>query len=639
MPGLVVSSAIHLASMPVLRSLVPILVAVWLLFPAPGRALDPVQAQADAKSLWQRAEWLKLLHYKPGLRPGHWHSQADDPAFFLAAGGADDPRAELDATLAALRVPADSGDAHAQCRFVARLTWLRSELDLGDLPQPDCAAYREFRSKVQARQAVLIFPSYYLNSPSSMFGHTLLRLDAGDDADGAEYLSFAVNFGAVVDARDNGLFYAFKGLTGGYPGQFEVDQYYKKIREYNRDENRDIWEYPLNLDADETERLIQHLWELRNIRFAYYFFDENCSYRILELLEVARPGLDLTSGFPLTAIPIDTVRAVQNAGLMRGKTFRPSQGTVLRQRLDALPDDLHEAVVTLAQHAEAIDSVAVQALPPATRARLIDAAYKYLRFRQTGPARDPAVAERSFRLLQALKAEAGALPTPAPQPDPASAPDASHGSRRLAVGGWHENDRDYLTLGLRLSLHSLEENRNGFPRGAQINLGNLDVRISDRGRPDIQRFDVIDILSLSPRDRFFKPLSWSVMTGVERQWTEGRERRVVHVNGGAGMTQALWGDARLYGLATGRLEYNTGFRDPVQPALGVRAGLLVGHGALTLNADLGAEQFANGDTRLRAALRQNLQLSRQQALHLELLWRDQQPREEFAIGLRYLHYY
>ena len=626
--------------MPVLRTLAFLAAALWLLLPAAIRADSSAAAPpADGTALWQRPEWLRLLHYKPGLQPGHWRSQADDDAFFLAAGGADDPRAELDATLAALRAPADAGDTHAQCRFVARLTWLRSVLDLGELPQPDCSAYRQFRSQVQATRAVLVFPSYYLNSPSSMFGHTLLRLDAGEAGDGAEYLSFAVNFGAVVDARDNGLFYAFKGLTGGYPGQFEVDQYYKKIREYNRDENRDIWEYPLNLDAEETERLIQHLWELRNIRFAYYFFDENCSYRILELLEVARPALDLTRHFPLTAIPIDTVRAVQDAGLIDGKQFRPSQGTVLRQRLDALPAEWRDTVITLGDPSTPFDPATLQALPAATRAQLIDAAYKYLRFRQDGPLRDPAIAERSFRLLQALQAQAADLPVADAQPDPASAPDASHGSRRLAVGGWHENGRDYLSLGLRLSLHSLEENRNGFPTGAQINLGNFDFRLSDRGRPDFNRIDIIDILSLSPRDAFFKPLSWSVMTGAERQWTDGRERRVLHVNGGVGATQALGGGTRLYGLATARLEYNTGFREPLQPALGLRAGLLAGTGRITVNGEAGAEKFANGQTRLRAVLRNNLQLSRHQALQLELLWRDQQPDAKGAIGLRFLQYY
>ena len=625
------------------RTLFPILVALWVLLPAPAWSADEAWAQArtqaESRELWQRDEWRRLVHYKPGAWPGSWRSQADDARYFMAGSGPTDPRAELLATLEAFYASAELGDDHVQCRFVARLNWLRGELDLGDLPQPDCTAYREFRTQVQATQAVLVFPSYYLGSPSSMFGHTLLRLDPDEADGGSEYLSFAINFGALVDPNDNGLFYAFRGLTGGYRGQFEVDQYYKKIRDYNRDENRDIWEYPLNLSAIETERLVQHLWELRGINFAYYFFDENCSYRILELLEVARPGLDLTSAFPLTAIPIDTVRAVQRAGLVRDKHFRPAQGTELKQRLATVPPELHKTVIELSASAQRLDDADMQALDPATRAGLIDAAYKYLRYTQTGAERDLAVAQRSFRLLQALQLHAADLPAVDADPDPATSPDLSHGSRRLAVGLWNEEERDYLTLGLRMSLHSLVENRNGFPPGAQINIGNLDLRVEDDGQLDLNRLDLVDIVSLSPRDRFFKPLSWAVTTGVERQWTGGDEHRVAHVNGGAGATRALWPGSLIYGLATARLEHNHGFEDPLQPALGMRGGWLQDVGVTTLHWEFGAEKFANGETRARLDLRHNLRLSRNQALHLELLWRDQQPDDTLAVGLRYQHYY
>jgi hypothetical protein len=545
----------------------------------------------------------------------------------------------MQATLAAFQAPAEQGDEHAQCRFVARLTWLRQALDLGELPRPDCAEYAAFRDLVQATHAVLVFPSYYLNSPSSMFGHTLLRLDRGEADGGSEYLSFAVNFGALVNPDENGLFYAFRGLTGGYSGQFEVDQYFKKIREYNRDENRDIWEYPLDLDADEIERLIQHLWELRRIDFAYYFFDENCSFRLLELLEVARPGIRLTDGFGVTAIPIDTVRAVQDAGMVRDKRFRPAQGTVLKERLDALPRALHPTVVALSASADGLDDPALQSLDRATRAQLIDGAYKFLRYSRTGEVRDPEETQRSFRLLQALQQHAAELPPAPSRVDPAASPDRSHGSRRLSMGAWHEEDLDYVTLGLRMALHSQQENRTGFPAGAQINIGNLDVRVEDDGEIDIERLDLVDILSLSPRDRFFKPLSWGVVTGIERQWTDGRDHRVAHVNGGVGATRALWADNRVYGLATGRLEHNHGFADPLQPAAGVRGGLLLDAGPVTFHWESGVERFANGQTRARVNLRQNLRLSRDQALHLELSWRDQRADETFAIGLRYQYYY
>ncbi|MGQ0530697.1 MAG: Lnb N-terminal periplasmic domain-containing protein [Panacagrimonas sp.] len=620
-------------------TLIRLLLASLVLWPASTVAAASAWPQAESAALWTQAEWLRLGHYKAGIWPGSWSSQADDARFFLAADGATNPRAEMEASLDAFAAPADLGDQHAQCRFVARFNWLRSRLDLGELPQPDCLAYREFRTQVQATRAVLIFPSYYLNSPSSMFGHTLLRLDAGADDSGSDYLSFAINFGALVDPSDNGLFYAFRGLTGGYPGQFEVDRYYKKIRDYNRDENRDIWEYPLNLSAEETERLIQHLWELRGINFAYYFFDENCSYRILELLEVARPGLDLTGDFPLTAIPIDTVRAVERAGLVEGKHFRPAQGTALRQRLATVPESLHEMVIELSESPESLETADLQALDPAIRAALIDAAYKYLRYTQTGAERDLTIAERSFRLLQALQLQAADLPAAAAAPDPASSPDLSHGSRRLALGLWNEEERDYLSLGLRMSLHSLAENRNGFPAGAQINIGNIDLRIEDDGQLDVNRFDLVDIVSLSPRDRFFKPLSWAVTTGVERQWTGGAEHRVAHVNGGAGMTRSLWSGSQVYGMTTARLEHNHGFEDPLQPALGLRGGWLQDLGVLTLHWELGAEKFANGEDRARVVLRHNLRVSRNQALHLEMLWRDQQPDDTLAVGLRYQYYY
>lgn len=623
-----------------MRVLVAVLISwLTLLPPAHAQAADNAWTQAQAHSLWQRDEWLKLGHYKPGAWPGTWTSDADDARFFLADGGREDPKAELEATLAAFAAPAESGDAHAQCRFVARLQWLRSELELPELPQPDCVEYREFRELVQATRVVLVFPSYYLNSPSSMFGHTLLRLDAGAADGGSEYLSFAVNFGALVDPQDNGLFYAFKGLAGGYSGQFEVDHYYKKIQEYNRSENRDIWEYPLNLSEAETERLILHLWELRRINFAYYFFDENCSYRVLELLEVARPGVDLTSGFPLTAIPIDTVRAVQRAGMVDDKSFRPAQGTVLKQRLDALPPDLRATVIELGEAPQRLDDADLQALPAADRARLVEAAYRYLRHSQDKSVRDPDMARRGYQLLQALQKQAADLPPDAALADPDTSPDLSHGSRRLAVGAWTEEDHEYLSLGLRLSLHSLEENRNGFPMGAQINLGNFDLRLDEDGDVDLNRLDVVDIFSLSPRDRFFKPLSWAVTTGIERQWTDGREHRVAHVNGGAGASTAPWSGSLVYALATARLEYNHGFDDPLQPAAGLRSGWLQDLGPLTLHWGLAAEKFANGETRLRAELRHNLRLSRQQALHFELLWRDQQPEDTLAAGLRYQYYY
>ena len=143
---------------------------------------------------------------------------------------------------------------------------------------------------------MLVFPAAYLNSPSSMFGHTLLRIDQADvTSNNTALLSYALNFGAYIEGMDNSILYAWKGLMGGYPGMFALVPYREKLAEYSRLENRDLWEYKLNLTPEETGRMVEHVWELKQVRFDYYFFDENCSFRLLELMEIARPGIERPS--------------------------------------------------------------------------------------------------------------------------------------------------------------------------------------------------------------------------------------------------------------------------------------------------------------------------------------------------------
>jgi hypothetical protein len=79
----------------------------------------------------------------------------------------------------ALYAPASLGEQHAQCVYPARTRWLKAQLNLTDLP-PRTAPNSSNGSRMSRHSAVMIFPAAYLNSPSSMFGHTLLRIDQAD---------------------------------------------------------------------------------------------------------------------------------------------------------------------------------------------------------------------------------------------------------------------------------------------------------------------------------------------------------------------------------------------------------------------------------------------------------------------------
>jgi hypothetical protein len=137
--------------------------------------------------------WLSLVHYKPVLGGGY-ESQADDARFFNHPRGKFEPRLELDATLRAFFEPG-GGDQHPLCRFPARFHWLnqRLQIDPQRLPAVICEEYRTWETTLNTHRVTLVFPAAYLNGPSSMFGHTLLRLDPGDSRKDVPLAAYALN--------------------------------------------------------------------------------------------------------------------------------------------------------------------------------------------------------------------------------------------------------------------------------------------------------------------------------------------------------------------------------------------------------------------------------------------------------------
>mgnify|MGYP000400942330 CR=1 FL=1 len=104
----------------------------------------------------------------------------------------------------------------------------------------------------------LVFSAYNVSSPSSAFGHTLLRvskekLSAKSNKRKYELLDYGINYAASIPEGTNPMLYAFGGMGGIFPGNFSSVPYYYKIREYNDYEARDIWSYELNLSQEEVD--------------------------------------------------------------------------------------------------------------------------------------------------------------------------------------------------------------------------------------------------------------------------------------------------------------------------------------------------------------------------------------------------
>lgn len=475
--------------------------------------------QDDAKKLVLSSNpyWHSLVHYRPALFGG-FESQADDARFFLATNGKTSPDEELTATINAF-FDDKADDKHPQCRFPARYFWLKKTLNFDNekLIEQNCAELEKWAQEIQPGSLTLVFPAAYINGPSSMFGHTLLRVNPADYRKNSPLVSYALNYAANANTDDNALTFTYKGMFGGYPGVFSIVPYYEKIKEYSDLENRDIWEYSLNYNKHETEQLMRHAWEVRHITFDYYFLTENCSYHMLSLMEVARPGLDLTSQFDIRAIPADTVRAVMDAGLVAEVQYRPSSTTIIERHALELSEKDIGITIGLANSTILPDSPVFTDMESGKQSRILEQAYDYSRYLASDDsgARD-ANARNNWKLLVA-RSEHDVASNWEPVPVPEVRSDQSHKTRRLAIGIGEYANESYVSFKFRPAYHDVIDPPDGYSKGAQINFTDIRFRyFDDDSRFEIDKFILIDVLSLTPINDYFSPLSWGADWRIER---------------------------------------------------------------------------------------------------------------------------
>ncbi|MCP4605063.1 MAG: DUF4105 domain-containing protein, partial [Proteobacteria bacterium] len=338
----------------------------------------------------------------------------------------------LRATLTAFFKPllADSEQEHAQCLFPARFAWLHEQLNFQTekMPSPECQRYKGWIREIDAGSVTLVFPNYYISAPASMFGHTLLRINASQQ-DRPALLSYAVNYAALVDHEKTGpLEYGFKGVFGGFMGVFTIAPYYLSANSYNDMELRDIWEYDLNFKPEEIERMMRHLWELKRIYFDYYFFRENCSYHLLSLLEAARPGLRLRNRYTLWTTPVDTLRDVTSQpGLVNRSNYRPSRWSRFRQQMAAMTDLERHLSLSIIRSGNMSFTKKWQELTAESRARILDLLTEYYSLQPS---------EASGRLREQALAKRAALRTilpPAQYPPISTPPDTGHATTMASL--------------------------------------------------------------------------------------------------------------------------------------------------------------------------------------------------------------
>lgn len=456
-------------------------------------ASSDIYKHIEKIELYNDIYWSKLLHYRNAK------SEVDSDNFFISKNGKTNLKEELLETINTLT----SGTNNTLCRFPLRVKWLNEKIPTlkENIKNYECKDLDLYKKEIDAKYATLVFPASHINSPASMYGHTFLRLSGNEKT---PLIGNAVNYSAQTN-ESNGFIFAYKGIFGGYKGKYSILPYYKKIKEYNNLEQRDIWEYDLNLTKEDVERIALHSYELKDSYSFYHFFLENCSYNLLWLLEIARSDLDLISTFKLKAVPLDTIKILKKYKLIKESKFRHSKMTKMKHILnneiknkEYLLDYLNDK------------NVLFEKLTLDDKVAYLDLKIGHLQYKRS----KNKLSQKDYikKYLGLLKQRSTLDKVSDYKIKKPFNPLYSHDSARLKTS---YNSDDSYELGIKPVYSDIYDISDGYLSGAYINFFDLTIK-KDHKRLFIDKFTILDIKSLSPRDIVFKPISWGIEASYER---------------------------------------------------------------------------------------------------------------------------
>ena len=508
----------------------------------PAHPLTQIIQQAEKLNLSSQPMWRALLHYEK--KGSGYQSQVDASYFFMDDKGKSDPSAELRSTLAAMFATKAKEPMRltAYCRFVARRSWFFKLLPNAEslIPEQDCPEIERFTQYLQAHTLTLVFPAAHPNSPSSAFGHTLIRIDKKDQTPETRLLNMSINFAAEVPPEVSSMAYAVNGLSGGFQGKYRLLPYHIKLREYAQIENRDTWEYQLKLSQQQVDQILLHSYEMLISYYDYYFLSENCSYHLLSLLNVAFAEDSLLENFNWWTIPIDTIKLLRQRGLIEDGVFIPSTIKTLRSRREALPAGDRKLALEGWKHGLTQIDHQLIALSDERQAAVLDVISDYNRYERLKTDPSASAMNKKERSVLSRRSKLSVITSEPTTNATLAAPELGHETARLSMR-WvnRQSAANQLELGFRPAYHDYKDPSYSYGSNAAIDFFNI-VAAKDLESNDyfLRLLRLISIESIEPRGEFFKPVSWHTRLDWERPFASARHRFTFNVGAGGTWT---WG--------------------------------------------------------------------------------------------------
>lgn len=474
------------------------------------------------EQLANHPQWLHLLHYDTTAQQGTFLTEG----FYLDPQGQHNPEAELKTTLRASNTPV-TDESHPRCRFPARYTWLADHLHQ---PQwktipPACQNLQQWLNKNPLRSISMLMVSGYMGNPASMFGHSILKLNAANDSH--DLFSTSINYGALVPPKEPIIVYIFKGLFGGYQAGYSDRYFYTQDVVYTNTEARDIWEYELNLSPDQLNLLQRHIWEIIGKKKQYFFLTRNCAYELARVVDVimdpplAQPAHAWYAPVELFDRLHDLDQSAQidkHPSLIKQPRYHPSAERALIHHYENLDGELKFRAEQFLKKPEIaqIDAT-LSRLEADKQQALLDFLFSYQHFVFTKEQPQPSA--KTLSIKHALQIKRLSLP-PSSRTDsqPPYRPSPSEGQKPSIIGvGVMAQEDGKLQPTLNLAAFAQEPTGRNTLDGGELTV--LDLRLNlSADTPLVDRLDYLRIFhhALSPLP-MASPWSWRLQLRSARE--------------------------------------------------------------------------------------------------------------------------
>jgi len=289
-----------------------------------------VHSQENLSNYSLRAEWLKLLYYQKVNNTLKGEVASD--SFYLHPEGKYNPTKELNYSISLINSQQGNKPLDFSCLFPARASLIH-QWKLAKV-KSNCPKLNSWKQHIDLKSIHYIYTSQYPSNPASVFGHSFILLKSHSQP---ELMNLTVNYAADVPQKIGPFDYILRGLGGGFDGTYTIQPFYSRIQQYNNVEDRDMWSYQLDFNSQEMDQFLNHLWEIKDrFKMPYHFLTKNCSGILLKLIAAIKTEHSLYPKNPLYIAPAESLKNLNEWGIIKSYQFYPSTGKKLKYYLSKM---------------------------------------------------------------------------------------------------------------------------------------------------------------------------------------------------------------------------------------------------------------------------------------------------------------